>query len=141
MLLTAVAAALIGPANASGAFGQSPAEFAADSDAVLWVAGWAFSIWGPLYAGVLAFAVWQLRDRSDDPLLRRLGWPAAAAFAGLAAWIVAAGADAEAATAAIIIAALFSLLLPLWALGAEVRAAFGRTAGWWSGPWPPSPHG
>jgi hypothetical protein len=125
VLLTAVAAVVIGPANASGAFGQSPAQFAADSDANLRVAGWAFSIWGPLYAGLLAFAGWQLLRRSDGRLTQLLGWPAAGAFAGLFAWIIAAGADAEAATAVIIISTLLTLAAPLWAGAAEVRAASG----------------
>lgn len=134
VLVTTLAAVIIGPANASGAFGQSPAEFAADSDANLRVAGWAFRIWGPLYAGMLAFTAWQLLGRSDSPLTRLLGWPAALAFAGLFAWILAAGADAEATTAVIIIATLLALLAPLWAGAAEVRAASGAQR--WLVVWP-----
>lgn len=48
---------------------------------------WAFAIWGPIFLGCLAFAVWQiLPAQLDDPLLRRVGWLAAAAFALNAAW-------------------------------------------------------
>ena len=50
-------------------------------------AGWAFSIWGPLYAGSLAFAVYQLLPaQADNPLLARIGWPSAGAFLGNAVW-------------------------------------------------------
>ena len=50
-------------------------------------AGWAFSIWGPLYAGSLAYAVYQLLPaQTDNPLLARIGWPSAGAFLGNAVW-------------------------------------------------------
>jgi hypothetical protein len=59
----------------------------ARSDAVQTIitpAGWAFAIWGALYTGAAAYAVYQLvRSR---PLLERTGWPAAGAFLGNAAW-------------------------------------------------------
>jgi len=50
-------------------------------------AGWAFSIWGALYAGSTAFAIYQLLpSQRDNPLLQRIRWPAAGAFLGNAAW-------------------------------------------------------
>lgn len=50
-------------------------------------AGWAFSIWGPLYAGSLLFAIHQaLPAQRDNALLNRLRWPAAGAFLGNALW-------------------------------------------------------
>lgn len=50
-------------------------------------AGWAFSIWGPLYAGSLAYAVFQLLPpQHRNPLLGRIGWPSAGAFLGNAMW-------------------------------------------------------
>jgi hypothetical protein len=50
-------------------------------------AGWAFSIWGPLYAGSFLFAAYQaLPAHRGDPLIARLRWPAAGAFAGNAVW-------------------------------------------------------
>lgn len=50
-------------------------------------AGWAFSIWGPLFAGCLAYAVYQIlpAQRRND-LLMRIGWPSAGAFLGNALW-------------------------------------------------------
>lgn len=125
VLIAAAAAVAVGQANGSGAWGQSPAEFAADSDDNLRVAGWAFAIWGPLYGGLLAFAVWQALKRSDGPLTDLLGWPAALALSGIGLWIVAAAYDAEALTAVIIITSALALILPLWFGADRVRAAAG----------------
>jgi hypothetical protein len=48
---------------------------------------WAFAIWGLIFLGCAAFAVWQaLPDQLDDPLLRRIGWFAACAFALNTIW-------------------------------------------------------
>ncbi len=50
-------------------------------------AGWAFSVWGPLYAGSLAYAVFQmLPAQHRNSLLGRIGWPSAGAFLGNAMW-------------------------------------------------------
>jgi hypothetical protein len=50
-------------------------------------AGWAFSIWGPLYAGSFAYAVYQLLPpQRDNPLLAKIGWASSGAFLGNAAW-------------------------------------------------------
>ncbi|MET0309263.1 MAG: hypothetical protein ABW023_11200 [Sphingomonas sp.] len=50
-------------------------------------AGWAFSIWGLLYAGSFVFAIFQaLPAQRHGALIGHLRWPAAGAFAGNAAW-------------------------------------------------------
>lgn len=50
-------------------------------------AGWAFSIWGLLYAGSLVYAVYQtMPAQRGNPLLARIGWPSAGAFLGNALW-------------------------------------------------------
>ena len=50
-------------------------------------AGWAFSIWGPLYTGAFVFAIHQLLpSKVADPLLAKLRWPATGAFMGNAVW-------------------------------------------------------
>ena len=52
-------------------------------------AGWAFSIWGPLFAGSLAYAVYQLLPaQKQNGLLARIGWASAGAFLGNAMWAV-----------------------------------------------------
>jgi hypothetical protein len=50
-------------------------------------AGYAFAIWGPIFAWCLAHAVWQALPRhASDTLSRRAGWAFAAAMAGNALW-------------------------------------------------------
>ncbi len=66
-------------------------EFIGDrSDAVrtlITPAGWAFAIWGPLFALSVAFAVWQaLPAQRTNALLACIGWPAAIALAAQGVW-------------------------------------------------------
>lgn len=50
-------------------------------------AGWAFSIWGPLFAGSIAFAIYQaLPAQRTSQLLAQIRLPAAGAFLGNAVW-------------------------------------------------------
>ena len=50
-------------------------------------AGWAFSIWGLLYAGSFLFAIYQLLPaQRDNALVAAVRWPASGAFLGNAAW-------------------------------------------------------
>lgn len=50
-------------------------------------AGWAFSIWGPLFAGSFAYAIYQiLPSQKPNMLLARIGWASAGAFFGNAMW-------------------------------------------------------
>lgn len=50
-------------------------------------AGWAFSIWGLLYAGSFLFAIYQaLPAQRDNALVAAVRWPASGAFLGNAAW-------------------------------------------------------
>jgi hypothetical protein len=52
-------------------------------------AGYAFAIWGPIYAGSLAYAVWQALPRNRArSVFRRAGWGTALAFAATAGWLV-----------------------------------------------------
>lgn len=56
---------------------------------VITPAGWAFSIWGVLYAGSLAYAIYQfLPAQRFNPLLAKIGWPSAGAFLGNAVWAI-----------------------------------------------------
>jgi hypothetical protein len=65
-------------------------EIGERSDAVrtlITPAGWAFSIWGLLYAGSLTYAVFQMMpDQHRSRLLAQIGWPSAGAFLGNAVW-------------------------------------------------------
>jgi len=50
-------------------------------------AGWAFSIWGPLFAGSLAYAIYQiLPAQKRNSLLARIGWASAGVVLGNAIW-------------------------------------------------------
>lgn len=54
-------------------------------------ARYAFAIWLPIYAGCVAYAVYQALPRqASRPLLRRVGWSTAIAFAVTSAWLLAA---------------------------------------------------
>ena len=62
----------------------------ARSDAVrtlITPAGWAFAIWGPLFLGSAAFAVYQaLPSQARSALLDRITWPAAGVFTANGVW-------------------------------------------------------
>jgi hypothetical protein len=85
-------------------------------------AGYAFSIWGPIFAGSIAYALRQALPRqAARPLFRRMGWHTALAFLATAAWpLVAQRREWVWATVAI-------FLVIAWGLGAAVRA-MGRDA-------------
>jgi hypothetical protein len=49
--------------------------------------GWAFAIWGLLFAGSAVFAIWQaLPAQRENALLDRIAWPAAVALAAQGVW-------------------------------------------------------
>jgi hypothetical protein len=86
--------AVIGSFIGSGAAGGMPIQDAAGgalaADATLIAPGsGAFSIWSLIYAGLLAYAVWQfLPAQRTDVRHRRLGYPIAASLLLNAAWIL-----------------------------------------------------
>ncbi len=52
-------------------------------------AGWAFSVWGPLFALSAAFAIWQaLPGQKYNDLLDRIGWLAVGGLAAQGVWAV-----------------------------------------------------
>jgi len=118
-------------------WGQSAAEFAADSDATLKVVGWAFAIWGLIYVGLLAYGVRQaLPQTGESDLIHALGWPSAAAFAGIGLWIVAAAFDWEMATIVLIFGSLAVLLVPLLANAGRIRGLGKADRDRWLTIWP-----
>jgi hypothetical protein len=81
----AVLAAVVGGliSGATENYGDSD-----ESPSLVLPADWAFAIWGPVYAGTLAYAAQTLRpSRRTDPLLRRTGWPVALANAAAGVWV------------------------------------------------------
>lgn len=79
-----------------------------------WVvpAGYAFSIWGLIFGLCIAYAVWQmLPAQRANPLLRRVGWLTAAAFAASTAWEFVFPAGMYGLSVALIVTTLVSLAL------------------------------
>jgi len=123
VVLAAAVFAVVAPLvqNLAG-LGLSQAEFAAGGDTTLRVAGYAFSIWGLIYLGLLAYAVRQvLPQTGESTLINRLGWSSAVAFFGIGLWIIVAALNLKAASVIIIFAALISLLAPMLTYSGAVR--------------------
>lgn len=133
----AVFAIVVAQAQMLMGWGQSAAEFAADSDATLKVAGYAFAIWGVIYLGLLIYAVRQvLPATGESELLTRLGWPSALAFLGIGWWIVAAAFDWEVGTILLIFGSLLVLLVPLLMNAPTIRALPRTAIERWTVVWP-----
>ncbi|WP_419895953.1 hypothetical protein [Roseomonas sp. USHLN139] len=81
---------LVGAMASVFGIGHTQAEMSARSQTPVVPAGYAFSIWGLLFALSIAWGIWQLlpsMGRDSEPA-RRLGWPLAATFAGSILWMV-----------------------------------------------------
>lgn len=137
VLASALFAVVIGQAQVFMGWGQSPAEFAADSDATLRVAGFAFAIWGIIYAWLLVYAVRQaIPATPETPLLKGLGWPSVAALLAIGWWVVAAAFDWETGTIILIFGALLVLLIPLLVQAGAIRALPRGDPDRWMTVWP-----
>ena len=138
ILLSAVIFAIaIGYSQTAIGWGQSPAEFSADSDETLKVASYAFAIWGIIYLGLLAHAALQLLLQGRNrPLTEALGWPAVGALLGIGWWVVAAALDAETTTIILIFASLLVILIPLLLKARQIRAMGRKDPELWLTAWP-----
>lgn len=137
VLVAALFAIVIGQTQVLMGWGQTPAEFAADSDATLRVASYAFAIWGVIYLGLLIYAVRQALPNTQPSALReRLAWPSALAFTGIGVWIVAAAYDWEVATIGLIFGSLLVLLVPLLADAPAIRGLSTGDRERWMTVWP-----
>lgn len=137
VLAATIFAVVIGQTQVLLGWGQSPAEFAADSDATLKVAGYAFAIWGVIYLWLLVYAVRQaLPQTGESPLIRRFGWPSVAALLGIGWWVVAAAFDWEAGTIVLIFGSLAALLIPLLTNAGAIRALPRGDRDRWMTVWP-----
>jgi hypothetical protein len=133
----AVFAIVVAQAQMLMGWGQTAAEFAADSDATLKVAGYAFAIWGVIYLGLLIYGVRQvLPATGESELLPRLGWPSALAFLGIGWWIVAAAFDWEVGTILLIFGSLLVLLVQLLMNAPTIRALPRTAIERWTVVWP-----
>ena len=118
-------------------FGLSQAEFAAAGDQTLRVAGYAFSIWGLLYLGLLIYAGRQaLPQTGESVLINRMGWPSVVAFFGIGFWIIVAALDLKAASVVVIVAALLALLAPMLVSARTIRTTGAMERDRWFLIWP-----
>jgi hypothetical protein len=123
ILIAAFAAPIIGYGQMALGWGLSPSEFSAQGDSTLRVAGYAFAIWGVIYAWLIVYAVYQaLPSTTESDMSARLGWPSLAALALTGIWVIASALNIEWATVAIIVAAALSLLVPIVRNGPRFRA-------------------
>lgn len=137
VLGSAAFAVVAGQGQMALGWGQTAAEFAADSDATLKVVGFAFAIWGVIYLGLLVYAVRQVLPQTGETvLIQRFGWPSALALIGIGLWIVAAALDAELATIVLIFGALSVLLIPLMRNAGAIRTLPIHDWDRWTVVWP-----
>lgn len=98
----------------TGTIAVAETDLVRDGETTLEAAGYAFSIWTLIYAGLLAYAVYQaLPSTKEMPGLRMLGWPSVIAMTGCGLWLIAATYDAKWVTVAIITLSALVLIVPL----------------------------
>lgn len=137
VLASAIFAVVVAQVQMGFGLGQTAEAFAADSDATLKVAGYAFAIWGVIYLGLLIYAVRQvLPATGESELLTRLGWPSVLAFLGIGLWIVAAAFDWELGTILLIFGSLLVLLIPLLMNARAIRVLPRASRERWMVVWP-----
>lgn len=133
LVIGAVALGLGAPAlQAMTGFGLSAAEFAGDGNGTLRAAGYAFSIWSLIYAGLVAYAVWQTLPRNrDDPRLAAIARPSVVAILGCGLWICASALDLKIASVGIIVVSALALTIGLWRTAARDADLKSRFFVWW----------
>ncbi|MFC3688210.1 hypothetical protein [Aquipuribacter hungaricus] len=87
VVVAAVAQVVCSPLGAALPGARSVADVSDAYTTVITPAGYAFAIWGLIFLGCLAWAVYQaLPSQLGRSVHRRAGWPLAVAFAANAAW-------------------------------------------------------
>jgi hypothetical protein len=123
VLVAAVFAIMVPVAQNLAGWGLTQAEFAADGDSTLRVAGYAFSIWGLIYLGVIAYALrLMLPQTGESPLISHMAFPSIVAFFGIGMWIIVAALNLKVASVGVIFASLLALLIPLLLASRAIRS-------------------
>lgn len=87
VVVLAAVAQVVGSPLGSVLSGNSVGDVSDGARSLVTPAGYAFSIWGLVFLGSLAWAVYQALPAQRTRLVHRVtGWPLAAAFAGNAVW-------------------------------------------------------
>ena len=113
----AAVVAVLGALVGTGALGGTPVAEAAggalsESATLVAPAGPAFAIWGVVYLGLVALAVWQLAPaRRGDRRQRATGWWVAASMLLNAAWIATVQAGQLASSVVVVVALLLTLVV------------------------------
>lgn len=138
VILGAAAFALMVPLiQAMASLGLTQAEFAADGNTTLRVAGYAFSIWSLIYLGLIAYAIRQaLPQTGESRLISAMGWPSALAFFGIGFWIVVAAMNLKIVSVIVIFVSLAALLVPLLAQAGTIRRLSRGDRDRWLVAWP-----
>ena len=90
LLMTLVTIATNVLANALPIAGRTTGEISDAFPALVTPAGYVFAIWGVIYLGLLAYAVWQvLPAQATNPRVQAVAWPIALGHLANALWIVA----------------------------------------------------
>ncbi|HZW04829.1 MAG TPA: hypothetical protein VFF68_12930 [Anaerolineaceae bacterium] len=115
--------AVNGLANALPLNGLSTGEIS-DRFSVYFVpAGYVFSIWGLIYLGLAAYAIFQaLPSQAENPALRAIGWPFVATCAANIAWLFLWHYEQFPLT----LIAMFALLILLIVIYLRLERAWGR---------------
>jgi hypothetical protein len=112
VVLLAVVQIVVAALAGSGATGEPIGSVARRYATPLLAAEWAFAIWAPIYAGFLAYAVYQILPRQRGRRIHReTGWWLAAAAVFNAGWVLAFGAGLVPLAELLIIALLVCLAL------------------------------
>jgi len=89
-LVLPLAQPLVGAMPQLFGIGHTQAEMSARSQTAVVPEGYAFSIWGVLFALSIAWGIWQVLPSGgkDSLIARRLGWPLAGAFGASILWML-----------------------------------------------------
>ena len=89
VLLLALAMPAVSWMSQQGWFGSDIGTVSNRDPSLIVASGYAFAIWGLIFALSIGYAVWQLLPaRRNDLVARRLAWPAAGVFALTSAWMI-----------------------------------------------------
>lgn len=122
VVLLALAMPAVSWMSQAGWFGGDIGSVSNREPSLIVAAGYAFSIWGLIFALSIGYAIWQvLPARRGDVLAARLAWPAALVFALTSAWMIVFPNEIFWLALLVIWASLATLLWIVWQLARPPR--------------------
>ena len=112
--------------------GETVGRVSAENPTLVVPADYAFTVWGPIFALSLAYTVYQaLPGQRQNPLLRRVGWFMAGAFAGNGLWQILFPAELFVASQVLLLGIVACAVAALLGLArAHRERALGRAERW-----------